>query len=228
MKNLLQRLFGHHNTSSSPGMSAASARENRDSPVTIEDGSENATRRQLVQVLLRDVLRKSGIPPDWIECQMLLIASRSRGQGMYIRLSVKHWDERLMNYLYAFQQTLMTDIERFEPQASGWLHGISWQLALDGDQCPFPTLPDKSFWVEALQHSVPPEPVEVLAEVLPAPTPIPEVLDHPAFESTSGDEEATRANDLQQLFAIRDQALDREAASGASPPGFENTQPASP
>ncbi|MES2508447.1 MAG: hypothetical protein V4625_00890 [Pseudomonadota bacterium] len=224
MKNLLKRLFGHSTTSAASGGAAGSARENRDSPLTIEDGSENATRRQLVQVLLRDVLRKSGIPPEWLECQMLLVASRTRGQGMYVRLIVKHWDERLMNYLFAFQQTLMTDICHFEPNAVSWLHGISWQLDLD-DKCPYAALPDKSFWVEALQAPEPP-----MAEVFAAPIAIPEVLDEPdkpAFKATIDDEEVTRASDLERLFAIRDQELDRQAAHGISPVGYEKTQPSS-
>lgn len=221
MKKLFKNIFGKK-TSSSQGTQADTARENRDSPVSIEDGSENATRRQLVQVLLRDVLRKSGIPADWIECQMLLVSSRSRGQGMYVRLLVRHWDERLMNYLVAFQQTLMTDIRRFEPKAEEWLHGISWQLEM-ADQCPYATLPDKSFWVEALQKPAAPM-AEVFAE------PIPEVLadpDKPAFKPTADDEEINRARDLERLFAIRDQELDRQAAQGLTPPDFEKTQPSS-
>lgn len=116
--------------------------DERDEPLTIEDGSENATRRQLVQVLLRDVLRKSGIPPQWIDCQMLLLSSRTRGRGMYVRLVVKHWDKRLMNYAFAFQQTLLADIEHFEPRASEWLHGISWQLEVAGT-CPYTECPTR-------------------------------------------------------------------------------------
>ncbi len=63
---------------------------------------------------------------------------------------------------------------------------------------------------------------EVLAE------PIPEVLadpDKPAFRSTTDDEETNRARDLERLFAIRDQELDRDAASGVTPVGYEKTQP---
>ena len=220
MKKLFKKIFGTQQTTSSQGTSASAARDNRDSPVTIEDGSENATRRQLVQVLLRDVLRKSGIPPEWIECQMLLVASRTRGQGMYVRLVIKHWDERLMNYLVAFQETLMADIRRFEPNAEEWLHGISWQLDM-GEQCPYPALPEKTFWVEALQQAAPPM-AEVLAE------PIPEVLadpDKPAFRTTTDDEETNRARDLERLFAIRDQELDRQSAEGGTPVGYEKTQP---
>ncbi|MES2399841.1 MAG: hypothetical protein V4573_07635 [Pseudomonadota bacterium] len=218
MKKFLSGLFGSRTTASQTAPSAA--RDSRDNPLTIEDGSENATRRQLIQVLLRDVLRKSGIPAEWIECQMLLVASRTRGQGMYVRLVVKHWDERLMNYLFAFQQTLMTDIARFEPNASEWLYGISWQLDVAED-CPYGALPEKAFWVEPVRV-VEPAPRIVMA------TAIPEVLadpDKPAFRSTTDDEETNRARDLERLFAIRDQELDREAASGLTPVGYEKTQP---
>jgi hypothetical protein len=218
MKKILTGLFGTR--MEAPQAAASTPRENRDSPATIEDGSENATRRQLVQVLLRDVLRKSGIPAEWIDCQMLMISSRTRGQGMYVRLIVKHWDERLMNYLFAFQKTLMADIAQFEPNAADWLHGISWQLDVD-DECPYAALPEKSFWVDPVEQ-VAPSMAEVLAE------PIPEVLadpDKPAFKTTRDDEETNRARDLELLFAIRDQELDREAADGSTAVGYEKTQP---
>ncbi|MGH8858756.1 MAG: hypothetical protein ACREXG_12135, partial [Polaromonas sp.] len=103
-----------HRLFATPAKSAPTA--SRDNPVTIEDGSDNATRRHLVQVMLRDVLRRHGIPPHWVECQMLVAASR--GPGMYVRLVVKQWDDRLMTYAFAFQNTLLADIARFEPQAS--------------------------------------------------------------------------------------------------------------
>lgn len=116
-------------------------------PATIEDGSANALRRQLIQVLVRDVMRRHGIPPSWLDCQMLLVSSRSRGEGMYVRLVMKHWDLRLLTYAVAFQKSLMVEITRFEPRASDWLYGISWQLEV-GDTCPYPELPDRSVWVE--------------------------------------------------------------------------------
>ncbi|WP_177219041.1 hypothetical protein [Polaromonas sp. OV174] len=121
---------------------------------TIEEGSPNSLRRQLVQVLLRDVMRRHGIPSAWIDCQLLVVSSRSRGEGMYVRLIIKHWDPRLLNYAHAFQNTLMMDISRFEPQSVHWLFGVSWQLEL-GNACPYQELPDRSVWTEP-----PPQPVE--------------------------------------------------------------------
>lgn len=144
MKKLIATLFGGPPRGTAAKRPSASSRDN---PLTIEDGSDNATRRQLVQVLLRDALRKYGIPPRWIDCQMLLVNSRSRGPGMYVRLVVREWDERLMDYAFAFQNALMVEITRFEPQASQWLHGISWQLEV-AETCPYRSMPDKSFWAD--------------------------------------------------------------------------------
>jgi hypothetical protein len=39
------------------------------------------------------------------------------------------------------------EITRFEPQASLWLHGISWQLEV-ADTCPYKTMPEKTFWAD--------------------------------------------------------------------------------
>lgn len=68
----------------------------------LHDGSETATRGQLVQILLRDLIRKSGMPVGSVQCQIQVMNSRRRGQGLYLRLVVKHWDERLMKYAFAF------------------------------------------------------------------------------------------------------------------------------
>lgn len=142
MKKLIASLFGGPAKAAESKRAPASSRDNH---LTIEDGSDDATRRQLVQVLLRDALRKYGIPLRWIDCQVMLVSSRSRGPGMYVRLVVRQWDDRLLNYAHAFQTALMVEITRFEPQAAQWLHGISWQLEV-GDTCPYLTMPEKAFW----------------------------------------------------------------------------------
>lgn len=163
-------------------------------PPTIEDGSANSLRRQLVQVLLRDVMRRHGIPPGWLDCQMLVVSSRSRGEGMYVRLVMKHWDSRLLNYAVAFQKALMVDIMRFEPHAAEWLYGISWQLEV-GDTCPYKELPDRSVWQEPARKS--------FHEPSHAPThaPTPKPAQKPSHEP---DPQSELKTDLERIFAIRD------------------------
>lgn len=114
-------------------------------PSTIEDGSPNALRRKLLQVLLNDATRRHGIPAGWLDCQMLLVSSRSRGEGMYLRIILKHWDIRMLTYAVAFEKSLMHDVLRFEPHAKDWLYGISWQFETS-KSCPYPEMPDPALW----------------------------------------------------------------------------------
>ena len=212
MKNLIRRLFG------APPKAAPAAAEpaSGDHPLTIEDGSDNAMRRQLVQVLLRDLLRKHGIAPHWIELQMLVVSRSSRGTGLYVRLIVRHWDARLMNYALALQNALLADIARFEPRASEWLHGISWQFEMT-DSCPYTTLPDKAFWAETVKPAKP---------VIPASPPTP-ASNPSAFAPTAPteprSEESEALEDLQRLFQVRDQILGKHSDGVAV--GYEKTQP---
>lgn len=182
-----------------------------DNPVTIEDGSDNAMRRQLVLVLMRDVIRRHGIAPQWIELQMLVVHSASRGSGLYVRLVLRHWDARLLNHAQAFQNELMADIGRFEPKAVHWLHGISWQLEMD--DCPYTTLPDKAFWQAPPQAEAPPAvPVAPVNHTAPDVEPAPSAAENDALE------------DLNQLFDIRDREIKRAAAENG-PREYETTRP---
>ena len=233
----------------------------------LHDGSETETRGQLVQVLLRDLVRKSGMPPGLVQCQIQVVNSRSRGQGIYLRLVVKQWDERLMTYAFAFQKALLTEIVQFEPQAGTWLHGIAWQLEVAAS-CPLTELPGPDFWQVP---AATPEPVDQF-DIIPMPanavsmttpvtaarltpaalpaiaafivpdlpdlpespkavpasaalpqldslTPLPSLVELPAppVDDT--------AQDLELLFAIRDNELASLAKDDLLPAGYENTEP---
>ena len=168
-------------------------------------------RRQLIMVLLRDVLRRHGIPQQWIELQMMVVSSASRGSGLYVRLVLKHWDARMLNYAQAFQNELLTDIGRFEPKASEWLHGISWQFEMS-TSCPYTTLPDKTFWQEPAQNQLPAAALVSVKEAASAALPAKNTAENDTME------------DLNQLFFIRD----REINGGAETDGpleYETTRP---
>ncbi|MBT9476237.1 hypothetical protein, partial [Polaromonas sp.] len=186
-----------------------------DNPPSILEGSENATRSQLAHVLLRDLLRRHGIPAQWIDMKMLVVSSISRGAGLHMRLIVKHWDPRLMHYAQALQNEVMADAVRFDPQASQWLHGISWQLEM-ADSCPYTTLPDKKFWLDETAKLAAPmmaaAPVAAVAPVAQALT---------ARQAAEADD---AEEDLNRLFFIRDQELERSSGDHA-PDGYESTQP---
>ena len=181
-----------------------------DSPTTVEDNSEIGMRSQLIHVLLRDALRRHGLPSHWIECQILQVASRRLGPGISVRLIVRHWDDRLMQYLMAFESAFLTDVQRFEPNASQWLHGISWQIQ-PLNACPYTEMPDKAVWLSSpsLAPVNEPTPVSARAELVPNTARL-------AFEATQPLEEARdpALNDIQRLFAIRDQEIARASKTG--------------
>ena len=244
--NALKKLLGLFGGSPAPH-SPSSLPGSRSFHSSVQDGSENATRGQLVQVMMCDVQRKSGIPPGWIECQIQVVASRSRGPGIYVRLVVKHWDSRLMQYTFAFQKALLTAITQFEPNATHWLHDISWQLEV-ASTCPHTTLPDKGYWLEAPQTYMPAKAVAQPAVVAPpaakaAPveTPVATPVKAPSaafkpgapakpalplFEIEKPTPENDATADLERLFAIRDNELAHQAANNPIPLGYEKTEPA--
>jgi hypothetical protein len=88
----------------------------------------NGPRRELLQVVLRDTMRRHGIPSDWIECRLLSVVSAAKGTGMHVLLVVKQGDDRLATYVHAFQHSFMAELLKFEPRARDWLFSISWQF----------------------------------------------------------------------------------------------------
>lgn len=208
MRQVFERLLGRKTrTADSPdsGLKPAArtpAATNRDSQHSSEDNSDDSTRRQLVQMLLRDCLRRHGIAADWVECQMLVVNSRSRGPGMYVRLVLRHWDARLMTYAFAFQNELLAAITQFEPQSATWLHGISWEFKV-GDSCPYPDMPDPAVWGPPARAA--------------ATTAVPAAAD-------IEDDVMRDLKDLQNMFATRDASIEQEAAAGGHA-DFQPTQP---
>lgn len=255
MRQAINRLLGRKATASAkapePAAAHALARseraDSRDNPHTIEDNSDNATRRQLVQMMLRDGLRKHGIPPGWVECRILVVNSRSRGPGLYVSLVMRHWDMLLLTYAHAFQQQLLSAITEFEPQASVWLHGISWELDV-GDTCPYLDMPDPAIWLDILASDAPaprasraappaaakPVPVPPVAAAAPAPVvPPPAAPAAPAAAAApapaaaaASEEDADVLADLERMFAIRDANIRQQAFADTAPADFQNTEPA--
>lgn len=222
MRQAISRLFGGKRAAGKKTPQAAMVpsradrAETRDNPHTIEDNSDNAVRRQLVQMMLRDGLRKHGIPAGWIECRVLVVHSRSRGPGLHVKLVMRHWDMLLLTYARAFEQQLIAAIQEFEPAAPSWLHGISWELDV-GDSCPYLDMPDPAIWREipATPDIAMPKPVlkTRTAQASPAPA------------APENDEESDLRRDLERMFAIRDANIE-SAFADAAPLDFQNTEPA--
>jgi len=155
---------------------------------TQDFAAEPATRRELLRVRTRNTLRLCGIPEQWVEAQVLLEPEGGR-TFLHLRLVVRHWDERLLRFAFAFQTRLLHEIERIDPQVPQWLRSIVWQFPHDL-ACPYSDLPEPSAWLElglASHDAVEPPPL--------------------ASEPEPDPEAAQLQADLAKLLAMRDADL---------------------
>lgn len=102
-------------------------------------------RRELLRVALRDTLQRHGIPTAWVVAEMLTATSRNRQTGLHWRLSIRHWDPRLLTHTVALQNRLIRRVQAIDPMAESWLMGISWQVAV-ADESACPDMPHPGSW----------------------------------------------------------------------------------
>jgi hypothetical protein len=217
--SFFQRLFGTAGRAQSAPASQPHSQLSS-SPPSQQGVSGGTTRRELLRVVLRDTLHRQGIPADWIGAEMLSTTSHAGQQGVHWRLLVKHWDPRIITHAVALQHALIKRVTSFDPMASAWLDGISWQFALE-DESGCPPLPHPGSWTSqvapAREQTAGPASeggvIEGPVRIGDVPPPAPE-----------SDEQAARA-DLDQLFAIRDADF-RQHAEDAAAGTWAKTEPA--
>lgn len=196
---LLKKIFG--GDKAEPAQAPPSSQFHESETTTTEQGSRNAPRRELVQVVLRDTMRRHGVPSDWIDCRILSVVSRSAMTGMHVHLIVRQGHDRLLTYIPAFQSSFISAIQKFEPKVQEWLLSLSWQF--EGiSESNYPEMPDPRIWT-----------VNGAAAIAAGPA------------GAQQDDEVMQ--DLKALFAIRDAALKDPAADHVdfepTRPGFENS-----
>ena len=185
-------------------------------PDTGDEHSRNAPRRELVQVILRDTMRKHGIPSDWIESRVLSTISRSGRAGLHVNFVVKSAHNQMLGYVFAFQDSFERELSRFEPRARDWLLSIAWEF----QDFKVEELPDpKTFAASG------PAPLAELKEAQTALSFAP--TQDPMAEEVARKSEEEVEQDLKALFAIRDAAL-AEAAGKRPVPGHSDFQPTQP
>jgi hypothetical protein len=178
--------------------------------------SRNAPRRELVQVVLRDTMRKHGIPSDWVECRVLSTISRSGRAGLHVNFVVRRAHDQLLGYVFAFQHSFERELARFDPRARDWLLSLGWEFQdFKVDEMPDP----KTFAASG------PAPLAELKEQRTAMAFEP--TQDPNEDEPPKSEEEVEA-DLKALFAIRDAALADTAAGTPRPPGHGEFQPTQP
>lgn len=179
-----------------------------------EAESRNAPRRELVQVVLRDTMRKHGIPSDWIECRILSTVNRVGRHGMHVNFVVKQAHERLLGYVFAFQDSYERELARFEPRARDWLLSLGWEFQNFNAS----DMPDPRMWSQS-------GPGGLSGNGRALPTDFPPLQVPVEAEPPKTDEDVQR--DLQALFAIRDAAVNdtKRPLPASDRKDFQPTQP---
>jgi hypothetical protein len=177
-----------------------------------DDAAEReASRRELVKLVLRESMRRHAVPSDWIDCRMLPVVTSNRKSGFHVQLVVKQGQASLLNYIPAFQSSLMAEVEKYDPRAWDWLLTISWQFegitSRTGGQ-----LPAAGGW--NVRDAGAASAASVASGVAAA-----------AALAQQDEEDADVAEDLKALFAIRDAVM--KAPGSEDDPAFAATRPVS-
>jgi hypothetical protein len=218
---LIDRIFkGGKERDGEPGVRASTQFAESEPDAQDSQAQRNAPRRELIQVVLRDTMRKHGIPSDWIDCRILSAITRTGRGGIHVNFVARQAHEQLLPYVFAFQESFQRELTNFEPRCRDWLLSVGWEFA-----------GVKSTDLSASRPA--PATAHVAGsgsgvDTVPAPLrrldlPGQEVTEHEDAPDSQDDVE----QDLQALFAIRDAALADAARRPAREPGpdFEPTQP---
>jgi len=122
----LHKIFGNAQGAGGP---LSTQFHESDSTEDEEVATRSGPRRELVQVVLRDAMRQHGIPSDWIECRILSTVNRNGRPGIHVNFIVKQAHERMLNYVFAFQDSFERELARLDVRSRDWMVALGWEFA---------------------------------------------------------------------------------------------------
>ncbi len=140
-----------------PRQDARSSQQFENSSVLSAANSSRAAvdvQRELVRVAFRDTLRATGVPPQWLDCEIRSVPTPQGGEQLYISLVMHKWSGHLLRYAMAFQKQVLLCLDRYDPNVNHAAYEWSWKFAADCD-CPFPAMPAYEEWAAKLEASTP-------------------------------------------------------------------------
>ncbi|MEO5672878.1 MAG: hypothetical protein ABIR26_19490 [Ramlibacter sp.] len=104
-------------------------------------------QRELLRVVLRDTLKKTGVPPQWIGGETSDTVDESGKRSIEVRLILEADEPRFLYYLAAFQAEFESRLLAVDPKAWNWVARISWSLAtkLEAGDSDF-AMPTPEYW----------------------------------------------------------------------------------
>jgi len=104
-------------------------------------------QRELLRVVLRDTLKKTGVPPQWIGGETTPTVDADGKVTIEVRLILEAHEPRFLYYLAAFQKEFEARLLAVEPRAWDWVARVSWSLAAQLDEAdPDFKMPTADYW----------------------------------------------------------------------------------
>ena len=186
--SLMKKLFRGGDSTLAGGSSQF--QESRAPTAVEKTKSQNAPRRDLVKLVLRETMRRHGIPSDWMDCRSLSVLTKHHKSGMHVQFLVLKGDHQLLKWIHAFQEDFWENILRMDSAANDWLFSVGWEFYGKSIQG-FDVMPDPNSW----EKEEPP--AQVIAEEAEAPSRPPDAGD--TLPPDLAEEHDSIATDLQAL-----------------------------
>lgn len=106
---------------------------------------EGASRSDLVQLVLGDLLQLHNIPAAWLGYEIHARTNTRNATEVHIHLLIHRWSEQLLRYSAALENQFRLGLDRFEPGVDHSRYLIAWRFARDCE-LPFPSIPDAVPW----------------------------------------------------------------------------------
>jgi hypothetical protein len=105
-------------------------------------------RKQLLDVTLRNTLRKNGVPADWIGGEAAIFKLPTGEVKIELQLAVLCDEPRFLTYLSSLQADFLRRLLVIEPGAEDWFCGFTWRLL--NEPIFEAALPAAGFWETVL------------------------------------------------------------------------------
>lgn len=210
---ILDLLIGKKGAGDVKGSRPAASTQFVPSQSTQGPNSPHQVRKDVLKLVLRELLMRNGIPNAWLTADLLRTTNSRREQGIHVRFLMRHFEPRLMQHGPALEQEFFQRLLLLDPLAAHWLMGFSWQFTLaDTSKCP--PLPNAQAWTapqpEPAAQPAAPAPEDHSGDVIAGPVFIPRAVDEVR-------------SDLERLLALRDEDMKRHGKAGDN---FAPTRPA--
>ncbi len=110
-------------------------------------------QREMLRLALSAVLRRHGIPSQWIGCDITPLAQPAATEVLLTQLTLLHWHDALMHYAPALQDELFKEIHLFDHSVRAESFLFVWKFAPQSGH-PTGPLPAPEFWTAPAQAPV--------------------------------------------------------------------------